>query len=810
MRLTLAFVAAAVVAPVTIAAQLVEPSGTWRTLHTPHFRVHFRPSYRSAAVFAAREIERAYALLARELRPPRGVVDVTLSDDADAANGFATVFPSNRITVFITPPATDHALQNYDDWMRIVTGHELTHLFHLDRTRGPWRVLQTVFGRAPGFFPNGYQPSWVSEGLATYYESRLSHGGRVEGSFHPQLVGADLAAGALRSPWNAVFFTRWADGSTPYAYGSAFVSQIARQTGDSVVPRFVERTAGQWIPFRVGRQWRRAGVAEPLSRAWPQAIRRTLPAGGDGTEETLAGGLWADPAPRLSPDGRRLAYVRNDGRSAPHIVVVQVETWDALASHRVNAVSGFDWLGDTLVVSQYDFVGPRRIRSDLYKWVPGASWRRVTRGARIVEPRAGGGLLAWVTIGAADNAPSVAGVRDGPDATWGEVAPSPDGGWMAATRHSDGAWSLVRWPVATPGAIEVLLRTRAVVSAPLWGPGPAPALYFVWDESGLPQVYRWSATGSEPVTAAPNGARSPAVLGDGTVLYATLRHDGWALARTRAGRSAARAALAPEAFDSAPAVPVRETGYAALPSLQPHFWMPLLLDRRPAGFFLGAATAGSDAIGRYSYVAQGLYAWDRPRVMGGAAFLTHALGNPSIEVAVSSEWRPSRSVSDVSFLDLDAWIGATFETRRWRSAATLHLAAEYEGVRVVADDGRPIPGDDLVGGSVSLGLVHYVSAPLAVSPQNGFEFAVAYRRREAQGSTRWSDELQGRLTLYLPFPSLGAFARPVLALRGAGGVSQGPLSDRFDVGGGSSARFNYLAGRVVGGGGAFFVRGYPG
>ncbi|HEX9704384.1 MAG TPA: hypothetical protein VGA20_04000, partial [Gemmatimonadales bacterium] len=46
--------------------------------------------------------------------------------------------------------------------------------------------------------------------------------------------------------------------------------------------------------------------------------------------------------------------------------------------------------------------------------------------------------------------------------------------------------------------------------------------------------------------------------------------------------------------------------------------------------------------------------------------------------------------------------------------------------------------------------------------------------------------------------------------RGAGGVSQGPLSDRFDVGGGSSARFNYLAGRVVGGGGAFFVRGYPG
>src|SRR2546430_11801878 len=59
--------------------------------------------------------------------------------------------------------------------------------------------------------------------LATYYESKFTNAGRVRGSFHTQLLGADRAAGSSRSPWNATLFTRWADGVVPYAYGSRFL-----------------------------------------------------------------------------------------------------------------------------------------------------------------------------------------------------------------------------------------------------------------------------------------------------------------------------------------------------------------------------------------------------------------------------------------------------------------------------------------------------------------------------------------------------------------------------------------------------------
>jgi len=385
-------------------AEAQDPSGPWRTLHAPHFRVHFRPAYRDVADVAAREAERAYRLLASELHPPRQVVDLTLVDDIDAANGATLVFPSDRIYLFLPPPATEPGLQHYDSWLRLVTTHELTHVFHLDRVRGFWRGLQAVFGRVPGLFPNDYQPSWVTEGLAVYYESKFTNGGRVTGSLHTQLLAADRAAGASRSPWNAVFFTRWADGLVPYAYGSRFFHYLAGQTGDSVVPRFVEATSAQLIPYRVGRQLARVAPGRSLQAEWPRATRPPSQAGATATAaRVIDRALRTEPVPQASPDGRYVAYLRDDGKGPSELRVLDAPGFHVLRSHRVNAEVSYDWLGDTLVVAQLDWTSRWRARSDLYRWLPGGQWRRVTHGARLVSPRAGGGRLSVIALLPAGN-----------------------------------------------------------------------------------------------------------------------------------------------------------------------------------------------------------------------------------------------------------------------------------------------------------------------------------------------------------------------------------------------------------------------
>ena len=800
----------------------VDPSGNWRTLHTPHFRIHFRPAYRDAALTQAREAERSYGLLATELHPPRGVVDITLADDIDAANGFTTVFPTNRITIYAAPPAGDHGLLFFDSWLRLVTTHELTHVFHLDRSRGLWSGLQHVFGRAPGLFPNEYQPSWVTEGIATYYESRFTNAGRVRGSFHTQLLGADRAAGASRSPWNATLFTRWADGLVPYAYGSRFFHYLVGAVSDSVVPRFAEATSAQLIPFRVGRQVARVAPGRTLGSEWPRGTVPDLPGTGVAPPgaRVLDRGLRTEPVPRVSPDGRRVAYVRDDGKGTSVLRVLDAATEHPLAAHRVNAGVDYDWLGDTLVITQLDFTSRWRIRSDLYRWVPGGAWRRATRGARLVAPAAGGGRLAAIALGPASGRPTVPAPALPRDAVWQDVAPSPDGRRVAGSRIADGRWALVRWPADSPDAGAVLLETGGSIADVVWTAGGD--LWFVADPTGVPQVYRWRDSGGpQSLTSEPLGARAPAPLADGTLLYTALTARGWELRRARVLEGGAPVSFAePLPFDPAPAVAISETGYTMWPSLRPQFWIPVFDNAGPTGRFGGALTAGTDALGRFSYAADVFVSPEPLRAAGDFALVSSLLGNPTLDLSAWASWtdlRPPPSTPTLTLSELDhyAALGASLVARRWRSLASVRVAAELERTRYAAIPDSSLaavcPGcvtRNLIGGSLTLTLSRLVTGALSVSPENGVAWSVTYRRREEQGNARWSNELRSRLALYARVPGLGGFAHHVLALRLLAGGTNGPLGTLFRVGGVAPQGVNLFFAPTLTATRAFPLRGY--
>jgi hypothetical protein len=801
----------------------VDPSGPWRTLHTPHFRIHFRPAYRDIALREAREAERSYRLLATELHPPRGVVDITLADDIDAANGFTTVFPTSRIAIYAAPPAGDHGLLFFDDWLRLVTTHELTHVFHLDRSTGLWGTLQGVFGRVPGLFPNEYQPSWVIEGLATYYESRFTNGGRVRGSFHTQVLAADHAADASRSPWNATFFTRWPDGLVPYAYGSRFFRYLAGAVGDSVVPRFVEATAAQLIPFRVGRQVSRVAPGRTLAQEWRHGTQPALAPGRAAAPAavTIDSLLRTMPVPRVSPDRRRVAYVRDDGKGALELRVLDAATLRPLAGHRVNGGVDYDWLGDTLLVTQLDFTSRWRIRSDLYRWVPGQAWRRATHGARLVAPEGGGGRVTAIALGAGSARPTIPAPGAGADAVWEDVVPSPDGRWVAGSRIAAGRRAVVLWPADSVAAAAVLFETQSSVADLVWTVDGE--LWFVADPTGFPQVYRWTDAGAaQPLTAAPLGARAPAALADGTLLYAALTARGWALCRTPTLADGQPVAFpTPLPFDSARAVPVRETGYTAWPSLRPHFWLPLFQNAGPTGRFGGVLTTGADAVGRFAYAAD-LFVSPRPfRAAGDLAFVSYALGNPALDLSASASWAdlvPPAAVPGLTLSELDQAValGATVVARGWRRLVSVRLAAELERTRYATIPDTSLAAvcagcdtQDLGGGSATLTLARLVTGALSVSPEDGFAWSATYRRREEQGTARWSNEVRSRLALYARVPGLGGFAHHVLALRVVAGGSTGPLGTLFRVGGVAPQGVNVFFPPSLSATRAFPVRGYP-
>lgn len=799
----------------------VDPSGTWRTIHTQHFRVHFRPAYRARAVEAAGEAERAYALLSTELHPPRGIVDLTLSDDVDTPNGFTTTYPSNRFTILLVPPVTDPGLQNYDSWERLVIVHELTHVFHLDRSRGLWKTLQSVFGRAPGLFPNQYQPSWVIEGLATYYESRFTTGGRADGTFHREIVAADVAAGRARSPWDALYFSRWPDGLAPYAYGSRFWDYLAHTAGDSVVPHFIESQSGQLIPFRVGRPLRHAGVPNALTDVWKRSVAAAAAEQPNTASELIAGRLRVEPVPRVSPDGRSLAFVYDDWRSARELRVIDLASRALLRSHWVNAQVGYDWLGDTLIVAQLEFTGRWTLRSDLWRWTPDGTWKRLTTDARLMEPRTGGGVLSSLKLTAVAETPTIGAAAT--NATWGPAAPSPDGRWVVAPRNQDGRWDLVRWRAGSAQFSDVLAQAApgTVIADPVWSSDGRDVL-FLMQAGGFPQVHRWrEGEGITQLTDEPRGARAPAPLPDGRIAFATLGNDGWELRAVTPIARSPRAVTpsAPARFDSAPRVAMRETGYASWGSLRPHFWIPIGVNAGEAGRFFGAATAGADAVGRYVYFAEGLVSVSPARAQGSFFLLDQALGDPTLDFSVANDWSLTgidRTGHAVSSEHREGALGATVLAHRWRSFVSLRVAAEYEGRRYVSIPDTNLAAicngcinRDQVGGSASLAFGSAVAAPLAVSLQDGATAALLYRHKEEQGTDRWLNEVRVRANVYRRLGPRIGFGYPVLAIRGAFGALDGPITDRLSVGGVSSGGVYLGFGQSVGTLRTFPVRGYP-
>jgi len=384
----------------------------------------------------------------------------------------------------------------------------------------------------------------------------------------------------------------------------------------------------------------------------------------------------------------------------------------------------------------------------------------------------------------------------------------------------DGRWALVRWPADSPAAAAVLIETGGTIADVVWTSGGE--IWFVADPTGIPQVYRWrDSGGAQPLTNEPLGARAPAPLPDGTLLYAALRARGWELRRAPVVEGRAPVTFPePLRFDSAPAVPLTETGYTFWPSLRPHFWIPLFDNAGPTGRFGGALTAGTDALGRFAYAAD-LYISPHPfRAAGDFALVSSVLGNPTLDLSAWASWvdlgsPPSAPNVTVSELDHYAALGASFVTRRWRRLASVRAAVEFERARFATIPDTSLAAicvgcetQNLVGGSVTLTLSRLVVGALSISPENGFTWSATYRRRDEQGSTRWSNEVRSRLALYARVPGPGGFAHHVLALRLLAGATTGPLGTLFRVGGVSPQGVNLFFAPTLNATRAFPIRGY--
>jgi hypothetical protein len=824
------------------------PYHRYRTLATPHFRVHVAAGLEREGRVAAAAAEHAFAQLSRELHPPRTPIDLVVSDDADYSNGFATPFPTNRIVIFATPPVDNRGLRLNPDWLSIVVTHELTHIFHLDRSRGIWALGQRVFGRAPFLFPNAYGPAWITEGLAVYYESYLTTGGRLRDAEHTMIARAAARERMLpRLDQLSSGTSRFPGGEGVYAYGSLFLQYLARAHGDSALRRFVEAQSAELIPFMLNRS-AREGFGRSFSTAfdaWRDSVVRSA---GDripplpGWRELTTHG-YAASGPRWRDDST-LVYTGTDGRETNAAWLLTTGGRRERLGRRDASGANVVLPGGELLYAQLDFTTPDQLRSDLYRASPTGAVTRLTHGARLVQPdaRADGTIVAVQLAPARASlvllAPNGALLRvlraARPDETWSEPRWAPDGRRIAtAHRRHGGTFSIEVISPDEPGYVEVA-RSTAVLSSPSWSPDGRRILY-VTEESGSPQLAvaadGWHVVRDEGGVAVLTPELSPS----GRLLAATtLRADGYHVGVAPAAVSAPSAPApahtdtsAVAAADTEALAPGEFTPYAAWRTALPHYWYPLIEPGVANDTRLGVTTSGADVLDRWVYSAWAALPTSGRFAVAGLGLRYAGLRRPYVDLSLSQDWTTLGVATDANDVVLgrvykrtrDASLALTFVQPHVRTYASFTAGAGGEW-RAFATTPEPLLA--VLDSSFHRGYTfprlfagvvwaNTQRPPLSISPEDGVSLAVTVRERfrsDAPSSTASASVVgtaQGYKSLDLP-----GFAHHVLALRVAGGVADSRAASAFEVGGTSGTVLEVVPGYTVGEGRRTFgVRGFP-
>jgi len=602
----------------------------WYSLDSKHFQVHFHKGIEDQARKVLAVAEKVHTRLSAFLEwQPQERTEIVLTDEYDVSNGYASPYPANRMTLYLSAPDEINGLEDYGDWLELVFTHEYLHILHLDKASGTPRYLRGLFGRFLLLFPNMFQPSWFVEGLATYTETDPARGvGRGQSSYYDMLMRMETLQGLKPLRQINQPIASWPMGTVPYLYGVYFYQFLAERYGEEKIKQLVDNYSNNIIPFRINTNSRRV-LGKDLDQLWAefrdylepryQKQQAQVQAEGESEGRPITNSGYFDGPLAQGPEGT-LYYIDYDATRRPALMrLVPDGEPERLAEVGFRSrIALHPQLG--LLLTQPEVCDNAEYYYDIYRYdLNGEHKQRLTEcgryrlavwspdGDRIIAVHNAGGQNALHLLDSDGKRIAVLWQGD-KGVVISHIDWSPDGNTLVASLWRPGqGWDLALFNLATRNW-TALTHTVAIENHPHFDHSGQHVIFSA-DYGGIYNIYRLALSSGqiEKLTNVIGGAFYPSLsVDDSRLTYVGYSAAGFDLYSQVLDEHPLRL-VKPEQGSSAlpplPSPPVtlsQRHDYSPYHSLRPTWWFPSIFvdkDHSEVGFI----TAGNDTLQSHNY-----------------------------------------------------------------------------------------------------------------------------------------------------------------------------------------------------------------
>lgn len=647
-----------------------------RRLETDSLIVYYPTKRRPDAVRIATRLEACAAVLRGQAKIHNSYADQKMSiviPDVSFNNAFVALPAVGNEPVALIP--TSNTLDFVSELgmppdPSFIGCHELVHYVQVLQTSGLWGWVNRIFGDV--LTPQIGLDSWFLEGLATYYESRLSPGtGRMawpawRGVFHAGFAGKRINGGDLSA------FQRPYHWGNHYLVGSHFVEFLAQRYGEEALWKLIDIQGDSILfPLGVALRWKAAtGKSLPtLIDEFADAVEKHYPKRDKPASQHRVRSAGSAARYAMSTTGRE-AIIQASGDMSPQLRIYDhgkllrerdliniLPPRTLVAAHPI-LTSGLSFTGDgedlyfVVIDTGSTFQEERLLR-----------YRIASDSLEVVEPRlhgTGGGVSAdgktfyygyangdRRDLAALDVASGNARIlrQAAPQTYYDHARPSPNGERVASAVFN-GKRFVIQILSASSGRTEIEIPFAGAIHDPSWIDDGRLLLLAEHEGRFQVHIYDLESGALERVSDAPYLAFQPRSDGK-TIRF--LNRQGWSFSLDEiplpAKRDSEVAALTPpvahveslavDAPTTSELHVLSDESYSQLDSLFfPRLRTPALFSAGPNASLIGLQLTGGDPLAFHRWSVFGQYDLTGGHVSGGAQYVNALLAPLELRVDI--------------------------------------------------------------------------------------------------------------------------------------------------------------------------------